>query len=74
MVCIMLVVFLKERRVYDGEIFKLEEHTERLFYSAKEWDIEIPYSQKEINQACKKIVNIQKVQKWICSTSYLERE
>ena len=22
-------------RVYDGEIFKLEEHTERLFYSAK---------------------------------------
>ena len=21
-------------RVYDGEIFKLEEHTERLFYSA----------------------------------------
>ena len=28
-------VFEGER--HDGEIFKLEEHTERLFYSAKEW-------------------------------------
>ena len=26
-------------RVYDGEIFKLEEHTERLFYSAKRMGI-----------------------------------
>ena len=49
-------------RVYDGEIFRLEEHTERLFYSAKRMGIEVPYSQKEINDACKVIVNIQKVQ------------
>ena len=28
-------------RVYDGEIFKLEEHTDRLFYSAKRLDINI---------------------------------
>ena len=49
-------------RVYDGEIFKLEEHTERLFYSAKRMGIDVPYSQKEINNACKNIVNIQKVQ------------
>ena len=49
-------------RVYDGEIFRLEEHTERLFYSAKRMGIEVPYSQKEINDACKAIVNIQKVQ------------
>tara|TARA_B100000941_G_scaffold20251_1_gene12127 strand:+ start:6292 stop:7179 length:888 start_codon:yes stop_codon:yes gene_type:complete len=48
-------------RVYDGEIFKLEEHTERLFYSAKRMGIDVPYSQKEINDACKNIVNIQKV-------------
>ena len=48
-------------RVYDGEIFKLEEHTERLFYSAKRMGIKVPYSQKEINDACKNIVNIQKV-------------
>ena len=49
-------------RVYDSEIFKLEEHTERLFYSAKKLDMDIPYSQKEVNEASKKIVNIQKVQ------------
>ena len=49
-------------RVYDGEIFRLEDHTERLFYSAKRMGIEVPYSQKEINDACKAIVNIQKVQ------------
>ena len=48
-------------RVYDGEIFKLEEHTSRLFYSAKRMGIEVPYSQKEINDACKNIVNIQQV-------------
>ena len=49
-------------RVYDGEIFKLEEHTERLFYSAKRMGIKVPYTQKEVNEACKDIVNIQKVQ------------
>ena len=49
-------------RVYDGEIFKLEEHTERLFYSAKRMGIQVPYSQEEINKACRNIVNIQKVQ------------
>tara|TARA_A100000164_G_C21782209_1_gene711587 strand:+ start:76 stop:963 length:888 start_codon:yes stop_codon:yes gene_type:complete len=49
-------------RVYDGEIFKLEEHTERLFYSAKRMGIKVPYTQEEINEACKTIVNIQKVQ------------
>ena len=48
-------------RVYDGDIFKLEEHTERLFYSAQRMGIEVPYSQKEINEACKNIINIQKV-------------
>ena len=48
-------------RVYDGEIFKLEEHTDRLFYSAKRMGIKVPYTQTEINEACKNIVNIQKV-------------
>ena len=48
-------------RVYDGEIFKLEEHTDRLFYSAKRMGINIPYTKKELNEACKQIVNIQKV-------------
>ena len=49
-------------RVYDGEIFKLEEHTKRLFYSADRMGIKVPYSQKDVNEACKNIVNIQKVQ------------
>ena len=48
-------------RVYDGEIFKLEEHTERLFYSASRMGIKMPYSKKEINNACKEIVLVQKV-------------
>ncbi len=48
-------------RVYDGEIFKLEEHTERLFYSAKRMGIKVPFTQIEINEACKNIVNVQKV-------------
>ncbi len=48
-------------RVYDGEIFKLAEHTERLFYSAERMGIKVPYSKKEINDACKNIVNVQKV-------------
>ena len=49
-------------RVYDGEIFKLKEHTERLFYSAKRMGIKVPYTQKEINDACRNIINVQKVQ------------
>ena len=49
-------------RVYDGEIFKLEEHTKRLFYSAKRMGIKVPYTEEEINEASKKIINIQKVQ------------
>ena len=31
-------------RVYDGEIFKLEEHTSRFFHSAKRMGFKIPYS------------------------------
>ena len=49
-------------RVYDGEIFKLEEHTTRFFHSAKRMGFEIPYSEDEINIACKETVKIQKVQ------------
>ena len=44
---IMQVVYLKEKEFYDGEIFKLEEHTERLFHSAKRMGIAVPYSQKK---------------------------
>ena len=49
-------------RVYDSSIFKLEEHTSRFFYSAKRMGFEIPYSEKEINSACNKIISVQNVQ------------
>jgi branched-chain amino acid aminotransferase len=43
-------------RVYNKKIFKLEEHTERLFYSAERMDMKIPYTQEQVNEACKEIV------------------
>ena len=49
-------------RVYDGAIFKLEEHTSRFFHSAKRMGFEIPYSENEINNACNKIISVQNVQ------------
>ena len=49
-------------RVYDGEIFKLEEHTERLFHSAKRMDIKIPYLKDEINKSTIKTVSVENVQ------------
>jgi branched-chain amino acid aminotransferase len=39
-------------RAYEGRIFKLEEHTERLFNSAELLGFKIPFPQDEINQAC----------------------
>jgi branched-chain amino acid aminotransferase len=48
-------------RVYDGSIFKLEEHTARLFYSAKRMGITIPYSEGEINNACNEIISVQNI-------------
>ena len=48
-------------RVYDGEIFKLVEHTDRLYHSAERMDIKIPYSKGDINNATKKIVSSQNV-------------
>ena len=43
-------------------IFKLEEHTSRLFHSARRMGFEIPYSEDEINLASKKIIATQKVE------------
>ncbi len=48
-------------RVYDGEIFKLEEHTDRLFHSASRLGFKIPYSQEILNKSSRDIVAIQKV-------------
>ena len=47
-------------RVYNGKIFKLKEHVNRLFFSAKVLDMKIKFSEKEI---CESIVKIKKKQK-----------
>ncbi len=46
-------------RAYGGKIFKLNEHTKRLFYSADVLGFEIPYSVEEIDQACKELLSKQ---------------
>ena len=43
------------------EIFKLEEHTDRLFHSASRLGFKIPYSQEILNKSSRDIVAIQKV-------------
>ena len=39
-------------RLYNGKIFKLTEHTHRLFRSAEILEMEIPYTVEEIDAAC----------------------
>ncbi len=48
-------------RVYGGEIFKLREHTERLFFTAETLGFEIPYTIEEIDDACRKAVAAQNI-------------
>ena len=46
-------------RAYGGEIFKLNEHTERLHESARILGFEIPFSVAEINDACRELLKKQ---------------
>ena len=48
-------------RVYNKKIFKLEDHIERLFNSARILDMKIPYSNQEIIEATKKLVSDQNI-------------
>ena len=48
-------------RAYDGEIFKLTEHSERLVESARILDFQIPYSVAEIDQACRDVIAANKL-------------
>ncbi len=43
-------------RSYGGKVFKLEDHTARLFASAELMDMKIPFSQQEINEACTRVL------------------
>jgi len=48
-------------RMYGGKIFKLREHSERLFESAKLLGFEIPYTVEEIDAACYEAANAQNI-------------
>ncbi len=48
-------------RIYNGKIFKLNEHTKRLFLSSKILGFKLPFSEKQINQACKQLIKKQKI-------------
>ena len=43
-------------RAYDGKIFRLAEHTARLFKSAEILDMTLNYTQDDINEICKEIL------------------
>src|SRR5688572_30021709 len=45
------------QRAYNGEIFKLNAHSERLHKSARILGFEIPWSPEEINAACKEVLS-----------------
>ena len=40
------------QRIYGGTVYKLKEHTARLFFSAETLGMKIPYTQDQISQAC----------------------
>jgi len=45
-------------RVYNKKIFKLNEHLERLYYSAKVIDLNIPYDYQELKSIVKEVVRV----------------
>jgi branched-chain amino acid aminotransferase len=46
------------QRAYNGEIFKLREHTERLRRSAQLLGFELPWTNEEINGACIEVLKV----------------
>jgi len=48
-------------RVYEKKIFKFDEHIERLFFSAKILDLDLPYTKEEIKKSTSLIVKKQKI-------------
>ncbi|MCY4031086.1 MAG: branched-chain amino acid aminotransferase [Hyphomicrobiales bacterium] len=49
-------------RIYAGEIYKLREHSQRLIRSAEILGFKIPYSVEEIDDACRKVVEVQGIE------------
>lgn len=49
-------------RAYDGKIFRLREHTDRLFRSARAINIQVPLTKDEFSEAVKRVVRENKFQ------------
>ena len=49
-------------RVYEGRIYKLPEHTTRLFESARILGMKIPYTEEEISAACVEAARVQNIE------------
>jgi branched-chain amino acid aminotransferase len=49
-------------RIYNGRVFKLTEHTERLHHSCKVLAYELPYSVEELNQATRDVIKANNVE------------
>jgi len=47
------------QRLYHGRVYKLADHTTRLFESARILGMEIPFTEEEINEACLQIARVQ---------------
>ncbi|HTT84795.1 MAG TPA: branched-chain amino acid aminotransferase [Rhizomicrobium sp.] len=47
------------QRLYGGRVYRLAEHTERLFESARIMGMKIPYTEEEINHACNEVAKAQ---------------
>jgi len=46
------------QRAYNGKIFKLEEHTARLFESARILGMTVPWTEQQINDACNEVMTV----------------
>lgn len=46
-------------RVYNGKIYKLREHSERLMQSARILGFQLPFSAEEIDDACRQVTKVQ---------------
>ena len=49
------------QRAYEGTVFKLTEHTERLHASATEMGFTIPWSVQEIDDACREVLAVNRI-------------
>jgi branched-chain amino acid aminotransferase len=50
------------QRIYNGTIYKLKEHTERLFTSAETLGMKIPFTKAEIDAACIEVCKAQGIE------------